>query len=229
MTSPSETGLSRRSLLITLGVLGGAGGGVFAAPAGAAAPVAAAERSWTGRLSQNGWPVIDRARTAVCALEGTGDTLRLRPGPVTAILQHVARRFHYEVSALGPGDVGGFATSTLVAAPLESNYLSGTAFAIRPDLYPAGSADNLFPLELLAVRDILAECEGVVRWGGDDATTPKEGHFQIDVPPGDPELGRVASRITGWRGHPGRGAGVTPDLGAAKRRAAAVELQRRQS
>jgi hypothetical protein len=218
--------ISRRSVLVTLGVLTGIGGAGFE---GSATATAAADRSWTRKLTQNGWSVITKAKAELYELEGTDAAVRLRPGPVSTVLRHVARRFHYEVSALESGDVHGYSATTLIAAPLESNYLSGTAIAIRPQMYPAGSNENLFPLELLAVRDILAECEGVVRWGGDDEKTPKEGHFQIDVAPGDAALARIAARIAGWRQHPGRGAGTIIDLAAPKRQKAALKLQRKQS
>ena len=36
----------------------------------------------------------------------------------------------------------------------------------RPSHYPVGAQSALHPYELAVVRDVLAECEGVVRWGG---------------------------------------------------------------
>jgi hypothetical protein len=78
------------------------------------------------------------------------------------------------------------------------------------------------------VRDILAECDGVVRWGGDDMTHPKDGHFQIDVPPGDARLRAVAAKISGWQDKPGQDAGAPADPGSPIRRAAARSLQLRQ-
>lgn len=59
---------------------------------------------------------------------------------------------------------------------------SGTAIAIHPVLYPDGSKDGFFPHETVVVQDILADCEGVVRWGGDEKVS-MESHFQVDVPP----------------------------------------------
>lgn len=150
------------------------------------------------------------------------------PDQAATVLVHVARRFHYEIGDLTTGDICSYITNRVVVAPFESNYLSGTAIAIRPGYYPAGSAGNLFPTELVVVRDILAECEGVVRWGGDDRSCPKESHFQIDVPPNDPALKRVAAKIAGWNAKPGRGAGVLIDPLTTERRGAAATLGRRQ-
>ena len=57
------------------------------------------------------------------------------------------------------------------------------------------------------IRDILAECGGVVAWGG-DLERPNEAHWQIDVAPGDPALERLATRLVGWEDRPGLGAGL---------------------
>lgn len=115
----------------------------------------------------------------------------------------MARRFHYEIGALKAGEIAGHRTARTISQPYESNYLSATAIAIRPELYPLGVRDGFFPLELTIVRDILAECEGVIRWGGDE-TNPMEGHFQIDVKPGDRKLRVLAARIDGWNRKPGQ-------------------------
>ncbi|MFJ8440060.1 hypothetical protein [Kitasatospora griseola] len=64
----------------------------------------------------------------------------------------------------------------------ESNQSSGTAVQIRPGSYPSGVRGGFYPLEVLTIRDILADCEGVVRWGGDDRV-PDESLFYVDVAP----------------------------------------------
>jgi hypothetical protein len=76
----------------------------------------------------------------------------------------------------------------------QSNYLSGTALGIRPGSYPVGQRGNLFPKELIVIEDMVAECEGVVRWGG-DLSVPMEGHFQIDLPPTEARVRRLAERF----------------------------------
>ncbi|WP_225877402.1 M15 family metallopeptidase [Streptomyces resistomycificus] len=142
------------------------------------------------------------------------------------ILVHVVRRFHYEIEALRPGDVIGYRTPSTTKG-YETNHASGTAIDIRPDCYPAGVRGGFFAPQLAVVRDLLADCEGVVRWGG-DFTTPDESHFQIDVPPASPEVKRVADKLRSWNATPGDGAGVTRDPQDTDRRSAARALQRRQ-
>jgi hypothetical protein len=222
-----HTTLSRRHLLGVAGIAaGGAALGLtLPAPARAAAPAPApaGRANW----SANGWPVVRRALTPL-RIEGSDADVAVLPGGVAVVLLHVARRLHYEVMPLGPGLVTGHTTTPTGGPAHESNYLSGTAFAVRPGMFPPGSTGNLFPAQLVVVRDILAECEGVVRWGGDVSDHPAEGHFQIDVRPGDAALQRLAGKIRSWAGQPGAGAGTPPDPLASGRRSAARSLERRQ-
>ncbi|MFV2112704.1 hypothetical protein ACFHW0_10255 [Micromonospora sp. LOL_025] len=221
----------RRRFLAALGA--GAGtAALLTVPTGAsAAPrpdqAAPAKRTgWAAAATQNGWPVIGSDRASRLRVEGANATVALLPGTTAAVLLHVARRFHYEVDSIET--INGHRSDRRVAAAYESNYLSGTAIELLPGRFPAGARDGLFPHELATVRDILAECEGVVRWGGDHRTLPKEGHFQIDVRPGDGRLRRVAVRIREWTEKPGQGAGTAPDIFSRPRLAAASGLADRQ-
>jgi hypothetical protein len=221
------TGLSRRRLLATVGAAA-AGAAVGIAGSSALAQAAPTAGIWSKRNSQNGWPVVDAGKVRGFTVEGSNAAVSLLPGDVAIVLLHVARRFHYEIGTLHSGDVHGHSTARTIGAPLESNYLSGTAVGIRPNLYTAGSAGNLFARELVIIRDILAECEGVVRWGGDDKDRPNEGHFQIDVAPGHRRLTQIAERIRSWQEKPGQGAGSAVEPLASTRRSAAKALERTQ-
>lgn len=192
--------------------------GVLAAAATVGFTPAASAAAGT---STNGWPLAHKD-IAGHTIQGSGATLALRSGDVATVLMHVARRYHYEIATLKLDHVSQAAGN----APFETNYASGTAFAIRPDLYPLGVKGNLFPTELTVLRDILAECQGVVRWGGDFKKSPKEGHFQIDVRPGSPKLAAVVRKINGWG--PSKAAGAPPEAFAKARIAAAKVLANRQ-
>jgi hypothetical protein len=215
------TGLSRRRLLTVAGaVAAGTAASAVLPVAASAAPSPApgtgsAPSRWTASRSQNEWPVIDRASAAAFRVEGSDATATLltsagEPSDAATTLLHVARRFHYDVAPLAAGDIHGHLTDRTIAAGFESNRLSGTAIALRPQAYPVGSAGNLYPYEVAAIRRILADCEGVVSWHGDDPVRAGEGHFSIGVPPGDARLARVAAKIRGWQATPGMGAGATP-------------------
>ncbi|WP_217370958.1 hypothetical protein [Nonomuraea antri] len=177
--------------------------------------------------TQNGWPVVKDVPEH--AIEGSNLSVRVLSGDVSLILLHVVRRFHYEIDTLrkdAPNEISGHLVGPPGGQPYESNYFSGTAIAIRPGTYSSGVAGGFFPHELIVIRDVLAECEGVVRWGGDERV-PKESHFQIDVPPGDPRIGRLAARVGSWNRTPGKGAGAE-DPFRPERIKAARQLELRQ-
>ncbi|UGY91678.1 hypothetical protein [Streptomyces gobiensis] len=185
------------------------------------------------KKSGNGWAIEDAAddggAVRTRAVPGTGLEAALQFGDPAAILIHVISRFHYEVDGLEAGDVVGWRKPSQVNVKLaESNQASGTAVAIRPGSYPPGTSGGFFPLELVVIRDILAECDGVVRWGGDDKRAPNEALFFIDVPPDDDRLTRLADKIRGWGADAGSGAGVPVDVLAPQRRDAAKRMERLQ-
>ena len=193
--------LSRRTVLkVGLGVAAAS-----AAPSLFAQPAAATGRA----VSANGWPVGD-AHIVTSLVEGSPARVAVRSGYPATILTHVARRFHYEVRPLDHG-VDGYRRPAEGDAGPVTNRSSGTAIVIDPTAFPPGVSGGLYPVELTVVRDILAECEGVVWWGGDDGSSPSEGHFQIDLPPDDPAVRRVA-RALGGADEAGLGAGHGAEL-----------------
>jgi hypothetical protein len=159
----------------------------------------------------NGWPVVAARDIDGMVLSrpvpGTDVTTAIHIGDVEAVLVHVIRRFHYEITALAAGDAKGFSPLARSQVDYETNHASGTAVAILPDHYPRGAAGGFFPSQLTVIRDILNDCEGVVDWGGDRRPV-NESLFHIAVPPGDECLAAVADRIHMWNYAPGRGAGV---------------------
>ncbi|MDN5667468.1 MAG: hypothetical protein L0G87_03625 [Renibacterium salmoninarum] len=200
MKSPE---LTRRGML----GLALATSGALVFPASALAAPANGTTPWNGSTSANGWPVL--TTTPTFRIEGSNESTNLADGDSATVLLYVARRFNYEVDSLRSGDVTAHTTDRNVAQPYESNYLSGTAIAIRPLLYPVGAGGMFYPNELAVIKDILAELKGVVAWGG-DASTPKESHFEIAVRPGDSKLKDAAAKIRGWDEQPSsEGAGAT--------------------
>ncbi|MEU9457751.1 twin-arginine translocation signal domain-containing protein [Streptomyces sp. NPDC058322] len=190
-------------------------------------------RTRDGRHSPNGWEMevaTDQGGT-VWARPVPGTPIghvAVRIGDAETVLVHVIRRFHYEVDALRKGDVVGWRKPNAVHRGLaEANQASGTAVQIRPGHYPLGAKGGFFPQQQIVIRDILAELEGVVRWGGDDKR-PDESLFYLDVKPGDPLLAKVVSKLRGWSEQPGKGAGGPVDVLSDKRRSAARTLAREQ-
>lgn len=183
-------------------------------------------KAWSYATSQNGWPVAGSGAMERIKVEGSNARVLLHPGAPALVLLHVARRFHYEVETLGTNDVVGHRDDRGVQAVYESNQLSGTALHLHPSRHPIGATGTLFPLQVAVLRDILAECDGVVRWGGDYCTQPAEGYFHLDAQPDDPTLKRVVARLNDWQTRPGLGAGGPVDVAEPARRSKASRLQK---
>lgn len=172
--------------------------GALAATGAALLPLAPADaapdkaKDWTGSKSANGWPILAQAN--VYRVEGSNESIAIADGDPAALLLHVARRFNYEIDTIRSGELLGHGTNRSVSQPYESNYLSGTAIALRPALYPTGASGLLYPHELAVVRDIIAELGGAVSWGGDEEV-PKESHFQLALAPDHPLLKNTAQRV----------------------------------
>ncbi|GAA5204110.1 MULTISPECIES: hypothetical protein [Streptomyces] len=170
------------------------------------------KRVLSGVPSRNGWEMEktadDHGHIYTRPVPGIPvDGVQVRMGDVETVLVHVIRRFHYEIDELRRDDVTGWRHPSKVRKGMaESNQASGTAVQVRPGSYPSGVRGGYFPQQLAVVRDILAECEGVVRWGGDDKH-PDEALFYIDVKPGDGRLPELAEKIADWDWTPGKGAG----------------------
>lgn len=128
--------------------------------------------------SQNGWPVRVSAAQLANLDWITG---RVVPGDVWAIFDHLCQRFDHEVQPITKewswgwayrpirGQSGGF-----------SNHASGTAIDLNAPLHSLGKRGTFTAKQVRAIRRILADLDGVVRWGGDYANRPDEMHFEID-------------------------------------------------
>ncbi|MGW9212275.1 hypothetical protein ACWGR4_35585 [Embleya sp. NPDC055664] len=236
----STSRISRRNLFTGAAVIGAAialpASGFLSAPAYAADDASSSsqhEQLSTGPTSRNGWEMekVTDNRGHIYTRPVPGVPLagvQVRIGDVEMVLVHVIRRFHYEIDQLGNGDVVGWRAPRSVRNDRpESNQASGTAVQIRPGHYPAGAQGGFFPLQLTVIRDVLAELDGVVRWGGDDRDVD-EALFYIDVRPGDGRLAEVANRIRGWQDEAGKGAGAPVDVTSRTRRGAAEAMESRQ-
>ena len=159
--------ITRRRLITAAGALMLVNG-TFPAPAASAAAGGPGRREWTGDVSANGWPIGGGITSH--AVQGSSAVASLRDGAAAVVLLHVLRRWHYEIGPVDTGEGGALVTRTTdraVDADFESNHLSGTAVAVRPAAYPLGGTEGLWPDQELIVRDILLDCAGTVRWGGD--------------------------------------------------------------
>ncbi|MGY3676531.1 hypothetical protein [Streptomyces sp. TE33382] len=164
-------------------------------------------KEWIGRKSANGWDIL--AEATKYQVQGASKlTVRLATGPAATVLLYVVRRYAYEIDMLRPEELAGHTMNRTVGAAFESNYLSGTAVAIQPMLYPLGgtAANGMSELAVTVVEDILADVGEVVAWGG-ELDPLNQSHFHISTPPGNRRLEAMADRVGDWNTRPGKGAG----------------------
>ncbi len=215
--------MTRRTVLRTAALTGAtaAAGSVLPAASASAAP----RRPSRPATSANGWTIqstVDRdSQVWTRPVAGTGLAVAVWIGDVEEILLHVVRRFHYEIEEIPRVDLVGWSRiGTLQRRRPESNLASGTAVRIRPGARAKG---GFYPLQQLVLRDVLAECGGVVRWGGDDRHVD-ESLFYICVGPQNPRVQTVAHKLRGWSAAPGLGAGAAVDVLSPTRRRRADDL-----
>ena len=150
--------------------------------------------------SYNGWPV--GTPSSVIGVQdytvaGTDIVLPVKSGDVAWVLMTVANRFNAEVQPLVPGQNWGYDYRADVnSTNWWSCHASGTAIDLNAVLHPNHAAGTFTAAQVLKIRKILADCNGVVAWGA-DFNTPDEMHYEINVPPGDPSLPALVAKIRG--------------------------------
>lgn len=154
--------------------------------------------------SYNGWPIGTPGSTIGVEryqIPGTSFILPVRSGNVATVLMYVAGRFHREVEPLLGGQLFGYDYRKNVNnTSVWSNHASGTAIDLNADLHPNTVKNSFSAAKVTAIHRILADCAGVVYWGGDYTRTVDAMHFEINVDSSDSRLPALATKIWG----PGR-------------------------
>jgi uncharacterized protein YukE len=137
----------------------------------------------TGPTSQNGWPVNPPLVTR--DVPGTNVRLRVAEGPAGDVLIHVAGQVSSRVenismdSDAGERDDWAYAHRNVRGSEAVSNHASGTAIDLNATRHVLGVRDTFTPAQTQEIRNIMAEYDGVVRWGGDYRGRADEMHFEI--------------------------------------------------
>lgn len=134
--------------------------------------------------SQNGFPV----KSSSAGLDKTpiGNTGVTVPGGTTDddcgfVLRYVAEQFHNRVEKLRQGWCWGYAYRPVRGQSTGfSNHASATALDLNAPNHPMGKANTFSAEEKAEIHKILAEVDGVVRWGGDYHGRIDEMHFEIN-------------------------------------------------
>lgn len=143
--------------------------------------------------SQNGWPASsDPGKIGIGTYTVPGSSVRLSlANAASRVLLYVAAQFDERVERLKPGTTGGYNYRTIAGSDTISNHGSGTAIDLNWSDHPHGRTGTFSRAQVAEIRRILAECQGVIRWGGDwSGSAVDEMHFEIA---GDPSV--VKSRF----------------------------------
>jgi hypothetical protein len=148
--------------------------------------------------SQNGWPAAsDRSAIGVAPfiIHGVSFPGGVKAGDVAIVLAYVMEQFHARVEALVSGWCWGHAYRSVRAGSALSNHASGTAIDANAPRHPLGSVGTFSGSQVGAIRQILNEAGGVVRWGGDYSSRKDEMHFEING--NAQQVAAVATRLRG--------------------------------
>jgi hypothetical protein len=144
--------------------------------------------------SQNGWIAGDTgALDRGFSVAGVTFPGGVRRGDVSDVLGYVAEQVHARVEPLVPGWCWGYNHRPVTGGGSLSNHASGTAIDVNAPKHPYGKRDTFTPAQRGAIRQILAEVGGAVRWGGDYTGNRDDMHFEINVSAA--RVAEVAARL----------------------------------
>jgi len=128
-------------------------------------------------VSQNGWTI----NPPLADLTVHGVTFGgAHTGDAHVVLEYVATRYDAEVERLIAGTCGCYNPRKIPGSDVWSNHASATAIDCNWQRHPLGARGTYTAAQVRAIRRILADCNGVIRWGGDYNSTVDEMHFEIN-------------------------------------------------
>lgn len=165
--------------------------------------------------SQNGWSAI--LTSGVGLVNDRWITGKVRSGDVATIFDYLGQRFNAEVEAITKAHSWGWNYRDIRGATSLSNHASGTAVDYNAPAHPLGKSGTFNAAQQAAIRRILADLGGVVRWGGNYAGRKDEMHFEIVG--GASAVAALASRIRAGQlvSNQINGVGPVPAAAAAAR------------
>lgn len=142
--------------------------------------------------SQNGYS----APVSPIRYELPGGVVPLRAGAAGALLAWVGRQFHSRVEGLIWPGCWGYAYRDIRGATQLSNHASGTALDLNAPKHPLGTdpAANFTATQIRAIRSIVTQTEGCVRWGGDYTGRKDPMHFEINA--SEQQCAAVLAKLT---------------------------------
>lgn len=131
-------------------------------------------------VSANGW--LANNRSVIVSFPLPGGSVALRRGSPGEVLCHVGRRWNNEVEPLVWPGCWGYAERPIRGGVQLSNHASGTALDLCAPKHPLGTnpSSNFSAAGIAKIHEIMVECQGVVRWGGDYIGRKDGMHVEIN-------------------------------------------------
>lgn len=154
-------------------------------------------------ISQNGFPANDRSLVSSRLIPGTQVRVTVRNGPAGDLLLYAASRWDREVedidNARGGLDDWGYAERPIRGGTELSNHASGTAIDLNATRHPLGQdpSRSFTPDQIRSARQIVADCAGALRWGGDYTGRADGMHLEVDA--SEARCAAALERLTGAR------------------------------
>lgn len=128
--------------------------------------------------SQNGWSALTSSSKRLAPFRWITGKVRYRH--VHQVLEHLCARFNAEVETINVAWSWGYAPRNVRgSSTVVSNHASATAIDLNAPAHPLGVRGTFSGRQVAVIRDILADLDGVIRWGGDYKNRPDEMHFEI--------------------------------------------------
>ena len=125
--------------------------------------------------SLNGWDLQPTDAHTWALPQITG---RVLAGPVWVVMFWLARQYVLLVEAINRGESWGWTYRQIAGSSKWSNHASATAVDFNAERHPQGKSGTFSAVQVVAIRNILAEAGGVLRCGV--CFTPiDEMHFEI--------------------------------------------------
>lgn len=134
--------------------------------------------------AQNGWAASSN-RVAINVdsnfnVNGVTFPGGVKAGDVSTVLHYVADQFHKRVETLRPGWCWGYNYRSISGGVGLSNHSAACAIDVNAPAHPQGKRNTFSAAQVSQIQRIVAECHGVVRWGGTyRSAAVDEMHFEI--------------------------------------------------
>ena len=142
-------------------------------------------------------------------------------GDVWTILDFLCRRYERLVEPIVRTDSWGHSYRSVRGyASTWSEHSAGTAVDLNAPAHWIGLSGTFTDGQVRGIRQLLAECGGVVVWGGDWKTRPDEMHFEVRNDPA--EIKRIAGLIRSQADGTATAEPVKPQNGIGTREGASI-------